>query len=144
VADASMINPARVPAPDPVTVPAVVPIQARSDADLLALLAFGYRVGYLPVNVGAALPLPEAKDDLAARILDREATFRLLDRALLRLRYAGGSPHLLGLAHATHAMKPDGAGVHLAKATLGRARAATLSTSLHVRPDDSSALRLGR
>jgi integrase/recombinase XerD len=66
-------------------------------AAVKSLLTFGHRIGYLPVNVGAALPLPKAKDDLAARILDREATFRLLDRAatprdraLLRLLYAGG------------------------------------------------------
>jgi integrase/recombinase XerD len=78
-----------------------LPGKASSRAVTLAavksLLTFGHRVGYLPVNVGAALPLPKAKDDLAARILDREATFRLLDRAatprdraLLRLLYAGG------------------------------------------------------
>jgi integrase/recombinase XerD len=78
-----------------------LPGKASSRAVTLAavksLLTFGHRAGYLPVNVGAALPLPKAKDDLAARILDREATFRLLDRAatprdraLLRLLYAGG------------------------------------------------------
>ena len=64
---------------------AVLPGKASSRAVALAavksLLTFGHRVGYLPVNVGAALPLPKAKDDLAARILDREAIFRLLDRA---------------------------------------------------------------
>jgi integrase/recombinase XerD len=66
-------------------------------AAVKSLLTFGHRIGYLPVNVGAALPLPKAKDDLAARILDRESVFRLLDRAaaprdraLLRLLYAGG------------------------------------------------------
>jgi integrase/recombinase XerD len=122
-----------------------LPGKASSRAVTLAavksLLTFGHRIGYLPVNVGAALPLPKAKDDLAARILDREATPR--DRALLRLLYAEGSPHWLRHAHATHAMDQGGAGVHLVKATLGRASVATTSTSLHARPDDSSALHLG-
>jgi integrase/recombinase XerD len=50
-------------------------------AAVKSLLTFGHRIASLPVNMGAALPLPEAKDDLAAGILDRAATFRLLDRA---------------------------------------------------------------
>ena len=94
-----------------------LPGKASSRAVTLAavksLLTFGHRVGYLPVNVGAALLLPKAKDNLAARILDREATFRLLDRAatprdraLLRLLYAGGLRVSEAVALSWHDLQP--------------------------------------
>jgi integrase/recombinase XerD len=77
---------------DPQTWAAALPGTASSRAVTLAavksLLTFGHRVGHLPVNVGAALPLPKAKGVLAARILGRAAAPR--DRALLRLLHAGG------------------------------------------------------
>jgi integrase/recombinase XerD len=62
-----------------------------------SLLTFGHRIGYLPVNVGAAVKLPPVKDALAERILPREAVYRLIDRepdprnrALLKLLYVAG------------------------------------------------------
>lgn len=71
--------------------------QARTLAAAKSLLAFGHRVGYLPLNVGAAIRLPARKDTLNERILD-EPDVRLLLRsasnprnhALLLLLYGGG------------------------------------------------------
>jgi integrase/recombinase XerD len=71
--------------------------QARILSAIKSLLAFGHRLGLLPVNVGAPLRLPKIKNDLAARILDEAAVQRLLalepsrrNRALLRLTYGAG------------------------------------------------------
>ena len=61
------------------------------------MLAFGHRIGFLPVDVGALLRLPAVRSRLAERILDEAATQRLFalepgarNRAMLRLLYAGG------------------------------------------------------
>jgi site-specific recombinase XerD len=66
-------------------------------AAVKSLLTFGNRIGYLPVNVGAAIKLPPVRDALAERILPREAVYRLIDRepdprnrALLKLLYVAG------------------------------------------------------
>lgn len=53
------------------------------------------------------------------------------------------SPHWLRHAHASHSLE-RGAKVHLVQATLGHASVATTGRYLHARPDESSALFLGR
>ncbi len=62
-----------------------------------SLLSFGNKIGVLPVNVGAPVNPPKAKDTLNERILDElevqtmialETNFR--NRAVLRLLYLGG------------------------------------------------------
>jgi integrase/recombinase XerD len=70
---------------------------ARTLAAAKSLLSFGQRVGYLPMNVGAAVKLPPRKDTLSERILTEADVQKMLvlesDRrndALLRLLYAGG------------------------------------------------------
>lgn len=62
-----------------------------------SLLAFGHRLGLLPVNAGAALRLPSAKNTLGERILPEADVQRLLalepnrrNRTMLRLMYAAG------------------------------------------------------
>jgi site-specific recombinase XerD len=69
----------------------------RALAAVKSLLTFGQRVGYLPVNVGAAVKLPPVRDALAERLLARERVTRLIalepdprDRALLLVLYVGG------------------------------------------------------
>ncbi|MGI8492565.1 MAG: tyrosine-type recombinase/integrase, partial [Acidimicrobiales bacterium] len=52
--------------------------RVRTLAAIKALLAFGQRTGYLPLNVGAALKLPPKKDRLAERILSETQVHRLL------------------------------------------------------------------
>jgi integrase/recombinase XerD len=56
-------------------------------------------------------------------------------RASLRARV---SPHWLRHAHATHALEPVRASIHLVAATLGHASVATTGKYLHARPTDSS------
>jgi integrase/recombinase XerD len=81
--------------------------QARRLSPVESLLAFGQRIGVLPVNVGAALRLPRLRSRLAERILPEATVQRLLalevdprNRAMLRLAYAGGLrvSELVGLA----------------------------------------------
>ena len=81
--------------------------QARQLSAVKSLLAFGHRIGVLPVNVGAALRLPKLRSRLAERILPEATVQRLLalevdprNRVLLRLAYAGGLrvSELVGLA----------------------------------------------
>jgi len=71
--------------------------RARTLAAAKSLLSFGQRVGYLPLNVGAAVKLPARKDTLAERILTEADVVRILalehdkrNHALLRLLYGGG------------------------------------------------------
>jgi integrase/recombinase XerD len=71
--------------------------QARRLSALKSLLSFGQRTGFLPVNVGAAIRLPKAKQTLSERILDVDAVLHLLalernarNKALLKLLYLGG------------------------------------------------------
>jgi integrase/recombinase XerD len=71
--------------------------QARRLSAIKSLLSFGQRTGFLPVNVGAAIRLPKAKQTLSERILDVDAVLHLLalernprNKALLRLLYLGG------------------------------------------------------
>jgi integrase/recombinase XerD len=71
--------------------------RARTLAAIKSLLAFGQRTGYLPLNVGAALKLPMAKNTLAERILSETQVHRLLalepnhrNQVLLRLLYVAG------------------------------------------------------
>jgi site-specific recombinase XerD len=69
----------------------------RALAAVKSLLTFGHRIGYLPVNVGAAVKLPPVRDALAERLLARERVTRLIalepdarNRALLLVLYVGG------------------------------------------------------
>jgi integrase/recombinase XerD len=62
-----------------------------------SLLTFGHKLGYLPVNIGATLKLPKAKNTLAERILPESAIQRMIaletnprNYVLLRLLYATG------------------------------------------------------
>jgi len=62
-----------------------------------SLLTFATKLGYLPFNVGAALPLPSVKDTLAERILPEDVVHRIIalepdqrNRVLLRFLYASG------------------------------------------------------
>lgn len=71
--------------------------QARRLSSVKSLLSFGYKTGYLPMNVGAAVLLPKVKQTLAERILDIDAVLHMLalernprNKALLRLLYLGG------------------------------------------------------
>ncbi len=71
--------------------------RARILGAVKSLLAFAYRLGYLPFDVGRPLRLPPRRSDLAERILPEAAVQRLLalevnprNRVLLRLLYAAG------------------------------------------------------
>jgi integrase/recombinase XerD len=71
--------------------------RARYLSAVKSLLAFGHRIGYLSLDVGALVKLPPVKNTLAERILDEPTTQRILalepdrrNRAILRLLYAGG------------------------------------------------------
>ena len=71
--------------------------QARILASAKSLLSFGHRIGYMVVNVGAALRIPSRPDDLAQRILPEEVVLQLIsgepsprNAALLRLLYISG------------------------------------------------------
>jgi integrase/recombinase XerD len=71
--------------------------QVRALAALKSLLSFAHRIGYTPVNVGAAERLPAVKLTLAERIVSRETVARAIagadsprNRALLSVLYFGG------------------------------------------------------
>jgi integrase/recombinase XerD len=71
--------------------------RARILSSLKSLLAFGYRLGYLPFDVGRALRLPARKNTLAERILPEADVHTLIarepdtrNRVMLRLLYAAG------------------------------------------------------
>ncbi len=62
-----------------------------------SLLGWGFKIGYLPVNVGAATDLPDEEDTLSSRILSELETLKLIeatnpgrDRVLLRFIYESG------------------------------------------------------
>jgi integrase/recombinase XerD len=69
----------------------------RTLSAVKSLLAFGHRIGYLPLDVGRALRLPAVRKRLAERILPEADLHRILslepkprNRALLTLLYASG------------------------------------------------------
>lgn len=71
--------------------------RARALAAVKSLLTFAHRIGYTPVNVGAAEKLPRLKFTLAERIVPQETVAAILEgepnarnRVLLRLLYVGG------------------------------------------------------
>ena len=71
--------------------------RARALSGVKSVLAFGHRIGVLPVDVGAALRLPGLRGRLAERILPEDDVQRMLalepsprNRVLLRLLYAAG------------------------------------------------------
>jgi len=71
--------------------------QGRRLSAVKSLLAFGHRLGLLPVNVGAPVRVPARRETLAERIVDEATVHRMLtlepsrrNRALLRLAYAAG------------------------------------------------------
>jgi len=71
--------------------------RARALAAVKSLLTFAHRIGYLPVNVGAAEKLPRIKLTLAERIVGVDVVAALVasetnprNRTLLRLLYIGG------------------------------------------------------
>jgi integrase/recombinase XerD len=71
--------------------------QNRALTALKSLLSFAQETGYLPYNVGAAVQLRPARDDLAQRILEESQVARLIEaapagrnRVLLKLLYVSG------------------------------------------------------
>lgn len=71
--------------------------QHRTLSAVKSLLSFGHRLGYLAVNVGAALRLPKRKNTLGERIMSEEAVQQILAREtdrrahlLIRVLYASG------------------------------------------------------
>lgn len=52
--------------------------KARKLSSIKSLIAFGHRLGYLPVNVGAVVKAPPVKDTLAERILEEEDVSSIL------------------------------------------------------------------
>lgn len=70
---------------------------ARMLSTIKSLFSFANKTGYLPWNVGAAIDVPNVKDDLAERELSEADIHKVVhsakirrDRAMLRLMYAGG------------------------------------------------------
>jgi len=71
--------------------------QARKLSAVKSLLSKGHKLGYLAINIGAAVSLPKIKNVLAERILTEDAVVHMLalernprNKALLRLLYLGG------------------------------------------------------
>lgn len=71
--------------------------QGRILSAIKSLLSFGYKLGYLPFNVGGPLRLPGLKNTLAERILSESDVQRMIaletnprNRVLLRVTYALG------------------------------------------------------
>ncbi len=71
---------------------------ARKLAAVKSLFTFAHRIGYLPFNVGAALPIPAVADHLSDRILLVDSVRRLIaaepvlrNSVLLQLFYASGA-----------------------------------------------------
>ena len=69
----------------------------RKLATIKSLLAFSYKTGLIPFNVGVALRSPKILDDLAERILTKEEIQRMIelepverDQVLLRVMYSAG------------------------------------------------------
>lgn len=52
--------------------------RARKLSAVKSLMTFGHRLGYLPVNVGAAVRPPQSKDTLSEKILPEAAVHRVL------------------------------------------------------------------
>jgi len=72
--------------------------QARKLAAVKSLLSFAQKIGYLRLNVGAAVKAPKCKDDLAQRILSEQEVMTMLalepnsrNKALLTFLYASGA-----------------------------------------------------
>ncbi|MGH9645614.1 MAG: tyrosine-type recombinase/integrase, partial [Bryobacteraceae bacterium] len=70
----------------------------RALSSIKSLLAFGHRIGYLPLDIGRALRLPGVRQRLAERILPEADLHRILglesnprNRAILTLLYASGA-----------------------------------------------------
>lgn len=69
----------------------------RALSAIKSLFAFGFRLGYLTVDVGRAMKLPTLRNELADRILSETDMLRIIslepqprNRALLLTLYAGG------------------------------------------------------
>lgn len=60
---------------------AEVSTQAQILASIKSLFTFAHRTGKIPVNVGAAVPLPQPKNKLAERILDETDLHKILIQA---------------------------------------------------------------
>ena len=74
-----------------------VATQARKISAIKSLLSKGQQLGYLGINLGAAISLPKIKNVLAARILGEDAVIHMIaleptprNKTLLRLLYLGG------------------------------------------------------
>src|ERR1051325_1019825 len=71
--------------------------RARKIGAVKSLLSFALGIGYLPLNVGAAVRVPPVKDTLSERILEEADVVRLIalerhprNHPLLRLAYIAG------------------------------------------------------
>src|SRR5215510_531187 len=70
--------------------------RAQALAAIKSLLAFAHKIGYIPVNVGAALQLPKTKNTLAERILQESEVHSMIalepsqrNRLILKTLYFG-------------------------------------------------------
>ena len=71
--------------------------RARKLSSIKSLLAFGHRLGYLVVNVGAVIKAPAVKDTLSERILDEDDIMAIIraepnprNHLILELLYKSG------------------------------------------------------
>ena len=71
--------------------------RARTLKSVKSLFTFSHKLGYVPMNVGAALLLPKVKEELAQRIMEESDAIRLIENekdarnhAILRLMYHCG------------------------------------------------------
>ena len=113
--------------------------RVRTLAAVKSLLSFGQRVGYLALNVGAALRLPKVKNTLAERLLAEAPTQRLLalepdlrNRVMLRLCYAAGLrvSELVGLKWRDLQPRANGEGQATIYGKGGKTRIVLLPTSV--------------
>jgi integrase/recombinase XerD len=114
--------------------------RARYVNAVKSLFAFGQRIGYLPVNVAAAVRAPSVKETLAERILPEAAVHAMLalepnprNRALLRLLYATGMrvSELCDLAWKDVQPRDGGVGQVVAYGKGGKTRVILLPPSVY-------------
>jgi integrase/recombinase XerD len=94
--------------------------QCRKLSAVKSLLAYGHRIGILPVNAGGPVPQPKVKDGLAQRILSESQCLTMIaletnerNRALIRFLYATGArvSEVCDLKWQDLRQSPDGKGM---------------------------------
>jgi integrase/recombinase XerD len=123
--------------------------RARHVNAVKSLLAFALRIGYVPVNVAAAVRTPSVKDTLSERILTEPAAQRMLalepnprNRVMLRLLYASGMrvSELCALTWRDVQPRDDGNGQVVVYGKGGKTRSILLPVMVYA---DLMALRAG-